>query len=232
MALENPTWGAPRVFYELRKLKIKLARSTVSKYLPESNNRPDPQTWKTFMRNHAKEIASCDFFTVPAWNFAALYCIVVMTHDRRKILHLNVTRNPTDKWTAKQLNLALKDEPQIKYLIHDNGGNFAQQVKEQLTTINIKQISTGLQAPWQNGHCERLIGIIKHECANHIIPLGVPHLRNILREYLIYYNDIRCHGSLDGDAPNIRAPDPPENGPNIIAVPVLGGLHHYYKRVA
>ncbi|MFC1600735.1 transposase [Candidatus Sumerlaeota bacterium] len=231
MASENPTWGAPQIFFRLRKLGIHIARSTVSKYLPQPDRRP-PHTWRAFLRNHAKQIAACDFFTVPTWNFAILYCFIVMSHDRRRILRLDVTRNPTAKWAAKQLRLALTDQPGIKYLIHDHDSIFGPEVSQQLTQLEITQVRTGVGAPWQNGHCERLIGSIKRECTDHLIPLGTPHLRNLLNEYKSYYNTIRLHTALDGDSPEPSAADPPENGAHILALPILGGLHHQYKRAA
>lgn len=235
MVKENIGWGAPKIYKHLRKLGIKISCSTISKYLAElfGEEQPPPsQTWKNFLRNHIKQIAACDFFTVPAWNFAQIYCLVIMSHDRRKILHVDVTRNPTDEWTAKRLNIALQDYPDIKYLIHDNGSNFAAGVKKQLEIFGIEQIKTAYQSPWQNGHCERLIGTIKRECTEHIIPLGNKHLRNILNEYKEYYNHHRCHDALDGDTPIPSADDPPENGAKIISIPHLGGLHHQYKRAA
>ncbi len=170
-------------------------------------------------------------FVVPTLTFKLLYCFVVLSHDRRRIIHINVTRHPTDEWTALQLVEAFPgDGSEPKYLHRDGDSIYGNIVTKKMTAFGIKEIISAKQSPWQNPFAERVIGSIRRECTDHIIALGERHLVGILRRYATYYNESRTHLSLEGNSP---LPRQAEEGPgDVIAIPHLGGLHHRYSRAA
>ena len=229
MSIENPLWGAPRIRDELALLGHEVAESTVAKYMVKT---PDPkrqQTWRTFLHNHLDVSAGCDFFTVPTLTFRLLYVFVVLSHDRRRILHFNVTQHPTAEWTAQQLTEAFPGDERIpRYLHRDRDAIYGDLVRKRIEAIGMKEVVSAKQSPWQNPFVERVIGSIRRECTDHLIPLDDAHLRTILGEYVVYYNTARCHQSLDGNAPEPRAVDDGEG--SVYAIPHLGGLHHEYRR--
>lgn len=169
--------------------------------------------------------------TVATAGSRVLYIFVVLSLARRKIVHVNVTANPTAKWTAQQLREAFPWEDAPRFLQRDNGGNFGEAFKRQVEAMGIEELVSAPRSPWQNGYVERVIGSIRRECLDHLIVFGENHLREILTEYVDYYNRSRTHLSLDGDCPEHREVEPPEVGPTY-GVPVLGGLHHRYRRRA
>lgn len=230
MAKENPLWGAPRIQSELRLLGYELAESTVARYLPR-NNRPPSPTWKTFLRNHLSETAAIDFFVVPTATFRVLYVFVVLSLDRRKVLHFNVTAHPSAQWTSQQLNEAFPFDEAPKHLQRDRDGIYGEVFQERVQSLGIEEIVSAPRSPWQNPYVERLIGSIRRECLNHVIVLNESHLTRILADYFQYYNEARTHLALDGNAPDPRHVEPPDRG-KVIAVPQVGGLHHRYTRVA
>jgi putative transposase len=172
-----------------------------------------------------------DFFTVPTVTFKTLYVFVILSLDRRKILHFNVTANPSATWTSLQLIQAFPFDSAPRYLIRDRDGAYGQQVVETIDFLGIEQIITAPRSPWQNGYCERVIGTIRRECLDHVIVLSEQHLRRVLKEYLVYYHESRTHLGLEKDAPVSRPVQTRDAGP-IIREPVLGGLHHTYLRDA
>lgn len=230
MSKENPTWGAPRIRSELRLLGYHVAESTIAKYMVR-HPRPPPQAWRTFLHNHATEIVACDFFTVPTATFRVLYCFVMLGHDRRKVLHFNVTGNPTASWAAQQVVEASPYKNAPKYLLSDNDSIYGHAFQHRVKSLGIEEVKTAYRSPWQNPYVERLIGSVRRECLNHVIVIGERHLKRILHKFSEYYNNSRTHMSLDGNAPLPRKAEPPEQG-CVISLPQVGGLHHRYTRTA
>jgi transposase InsO family protein len=188
---------------------------------------PDPsQRWGTFIRNHMDVTAACDFFVVPTATFKLLYVFVVLSHARRQILHINVTDHPSAAWTARQIVEAFPgDVPRLLLRDRIYGWEFEQMVK----SLKIREIRSAPRSPWQNACCERVIGALRRECTDHVIPPGRRHLLRVLREYVEYYNESRPHQSLDRNSP---VPRRVEAVGEVCARPMLGGLHHRYFRAA
>jgi len=230
ISLENPLWGAPRIHGELLKLGYDLCESTIAKYMVRWTG-PPSQTWRTFIRNHMSDLAAIDFFTVHTAGFKTLYVFLILSFDRRRVIHFNVTSNPTADWTSLQLIQAYPFDTSPRYLIRDRDSIYDQQVVDTLYMLGIKQVVISRRSPWQNGFCERIIGTIRRDCLDHVIVLNERHLRRVLKEYLTYYHRSRTHLGLGKDAPEPRATQAPDTGP-VVAEPVLGGLHHRYYREA
>jgi transposase InsO family protein len=227
MSLENPLWGATKIHGELLKLGIEVAQSTVSIYMVPRRDRP-LQTWKTFLCNHMEGIASIDLFVVPTIAFQQLFAFLVLGHERRRMLWFAVSRNPTAEWLARQITEAFPWDSTPKYLIRDNDRAFGVAFKARLRAMGIRDRPTSFHSPWQNGYVERLIGSIRRECTDHLVVFNAEHLRRILAGYATYYNEMRTHVSLGKDAPFTR---PIERHGDIVAYPILGGLHHQYSRI-
>lgn len=230
MALENPTWGAPRIHSELCLLGYDIVESTISKYLARLP-KPPSQTWRTFLKNHINQIASIDFFTVPTVSFQILYCFIVLKHERRKIVHFNISSNPTAQWTAQQIKEAFPYDQSPKYLLRDRDAIYGHVFQQYVNNMNIKEVVTAPKSPWQNPFAERLIGSIRRECLDHMIVLNQKHLHKILASYRDYYLNVRPHLSLEKNSPIPRKIEPKPKG-RVIAIPQIGGLHHLYKRAA
>jgi transposase InsO family protein len=227
MSIENPLWGAPRIHGELLKLGFEVAQSSVAKYMVKRGG-PPGQGWRTFLRNHAPDIAAMDLFVVPTIGFSLLYAFVIVRLDRRDLVWTNVTTNPTAEWIARQLTEAFPWSTAPRYLVRDRDRIYGSIVPRRLRAMGIRDKPIAPASPWQNGFAERLIGSIRRECVDHIVVLGEAHLRRILESYARYYNDIRTHRSLDKDAPAFR---PIQRIGNIASHAILGGLHHHYFRV-
>jgi hypothetical protein len=227
MSFENPLWGAPKIHGELLKLGIEVAQSTVSIYMVPRQDRP-LQTWKTFLRNHVEGIASIDLVVVPTIAFQQLFAFLVLGHGRRRLLWIAVTRNPTAEWLARQITEAFPWDRAPKYLIRDNDRAFGSAFKARVRAMGIRDRPTSFRSPWQNGYVERLIGSVRRECTDHLIVFNAGHLRRILAKCATYYNEMRTHVSLRKDAPYTR---PIERFGDIVAHPILGGLHHRYARI-
>jgi len=227
MSIDNPHWGAPRIHGELLKLGFEVAQSSVAQYMIKRHG-PPSQGWRTFLRNHAPDIAAMDLFVVPTIGFELLYAFVIIRLDRRDLVWVNVTTNPTAEWVARQITEAFPWDGSPRYLIRDRDRIYGSFVTRRLCAMGIRDKPTAPASPWQNGFAERLIGSIRRECVDHFIVLGEAHLRRILQTYAGYYNDIRTHWSLDKDAPVSR---PVQRTGIIKSHPVLGGLHHHYVRV-
>jgi transposase InsO family protein len=227
MSVENPLWGAPRIHGELLKLGFEVAQSSVAKYMARQH-RPPSQGWRTFLRNHAPDIAAKDLFVASTIGFDLLYAFIIVRLDRRDLVWINVTSHPTAEWIARQLTEAFPWNEAPRYLIRDRDRIYGAVVKRRLRAMGIRDKPTAPASPWQNGFAERLIGSIRRECVDHFIILGEAHLRRILQTYAGYYNNIRTHRSLDKDAPVSR---PVQRTGIISSRPILGGLHHHYVRV-
>ena len=227
MSIENPLWGAPRIHGELLKLGFEVAQSSVAKYMVKRGG-PPGQGWRTFLRNHAPDIAAMDLFVVPTIGFSLLYAFVIVRLDRRDLVWISVTTNPTAEWIARQLTEAFPWSTAPRYLVRDRDRIYGSIVPRRLRAMGIRDKPIAPASPWQNSFAERLIGSIRRECVDHIVVLGEAHLRRILESYARYYNDIRTHRSLDKDAPAFR---PIQRVGNIASHAILGGLHHHYVRV-
>jgi transposase InsO family protein len=189
------------------------------------------QTWRTFLDNHFKELVSIDFFTVPTATFRVLFVLVILAHDRRRMLHFNVTEHPTAEWTAQQIVEAFPDETALRFLIRDRDQIYGEGFRQRFSATGIEEVITAAHSPWQNAYVERLIGSIRRECLDHMIVMGEKHLRTILRSYFDYYHRWRTYLSLAKDAPDERPVQPPAMGA-VIEIPQVGGLHHRYERRA
>jgi transposase InsO family protein len=192
------------------------------------HRRPPSQGWRTFLLNHADGIASIDLFMVPTISFRVLYGLLVLRHDRRRILWLGVTAHPTAEWIAQQVTEACGWESAPHYLIRDRDRVYGEAFTRRIRAMGIRDRPTAARSPWQNGHAERLIGSIRRECLDHVIVFGKQHLRRLLRSYQQYYNGTRTHLSLGKDSPVPRAVHATGS---ILPLPILGGLHHHYVRI-
>jgi transposase InsO family protein len=227
MSLANRLWGAPRIHGELLKLGIEVAQSTVAEYMARSG-RGRSQTWKAFLHNHAAGIGAMDFLIVPTIGFRLFFVLVILRHERRRLISLSVTAHPTAEWIAQQITDAFPWDEAPDYLIRDRDASFGQAVTKRLAAMGIRDHPTAPRSPWQNGHAERLIGSIHRECLEHIVVFGEAHLRRILAAYTGYYNELRTHLSLGKDSPGHR---PVQRLGQLAAQPILGGLHHQYCRI-
>jgi transposase InsO family protein len=228
MATENG-WRARRIQGELAMLGIQISLATISRYLPKP--RPDPraqQSWRTFLRNHRDLICAMDFFVVPTARFRLLYAWFLLNHGRRRVLHLNVTANPSARWVVQQLREALPDSPCHRYLILDNDAVFSDEVTRSIASLGLEPKRTAFRSPWQNGTAERFVGTVRRELLDHVVVLNEHQLRRLLREYAEYYNAERVHSSI-GNAPEGRTAEPRPDGPaTATALRRVGGLHHRY----
>jgi putative transposase len=228
MSRENPTWGAPRIHSELMKLGIQISEASVAKSMIRSR-RPPSQTWRTFLDNHVSQLASVDFFTVHTVWFEVLFVFIVLVHDRRRIVHFNVTAHPTAEWTAQQMLEAFPFDTAPRYLLRDRDRTYGQEFRKQVSVMNIKEVLSAPRSPWQRAYVERVIGSIRRECLDHLIVLNQESLRRTFRSYLSYYHRSRLHLSLERDTPESR---PVQSIGRVVAFPEVGGLHHRYERVA
>lgn len=244
IAKENPQWSCGEIARVAAvQLGIRVDRKTVRKYLPPSDprrrrGRRGDQTWRTFMKNHAKEIAACDFVSVMTARFRIIYVFVVMEIGSRRILHVNATEHPAAEWTSQQLREALPGGSTIKYLVHDGGGQFNDAFRSTARSLGVEPLRTPPHAPQANAFCERLIGTMRRSCLDWIIPLSEAHIRRVAREWAAHYNRGRPHMALGPGVPqpgeHYPAPPLPHRhalpaGARVIATPVLNGLHHEYR---
>lgn len=199
----NPTSGSPRIVGELQKIGIDVAKSTVEKYRPKGHN-PSSSTWKAFLSNHVEHIVSCDFFTVPTANFKVLFVFIILAHERRRMVHFNITEHPTAKWTAQQIVDAFPWETAPRYLLRDRDSIYSAAFQDRVSRMGIEEVKTAPRSPWQSPYVERVIGSIRRECLNDVIVLNEPHLRHMLQSYVAYYHTWRVHRSLEMDTPDFR----------------------------
>jgi transposase InsO family protein len=226
MSMENPLWGAPRIHGELLKLGFEVAQSSVAKYMVKRRG-PPSQGWRTFLHNHAPDIAAMDLFVVPTIGFDLLYAYIIVRLDRRELVWISVTTHPTAEWVARQITEAFPWNEAPRYMIRDRDRIYGNVVTRRLRPMGIRDTPIAPASPWQNGVAERLIGSIRRECVDHIIVLGEMHLRRVLKSYADYYNCVRTHRSLNKDAPVSR---PVQRIGSIKSHAILGGFHHHYAR--
>ena len=230
MCREIPTRGAQRIQSELALLGYDVAESTVGQYMVRQP-KPPSQSWRTFLANYVGQIAAIDFFTVPTVTFRVLYVFVILRHERRRVVHFNVTTGPTARWAAQQIVEAFPFEEAPRFLLRDQDGIYGYDFQRQVAAMGIEEVLIAPRAPWQNPYAERVIGSIRRECLDHVIVLNGDHLRRVLAEYFEYYHEARAHLSLERNSPDPRSVQPPEKG-NVVAKAYLGGLHHCYSRAA
>jgi transposase InsO family protein len=235
MVAENPTWGAPRIHGELKMLGFEISERTVVRRMRRVPRNPEPaKRWAAFLSNHREAIAAMDFFTVPTLTFGVLYCFFVIAHDRRRILHCNVTRHPTSAWVIQQLREAFPYDSAPGYLIFDHGSQFNDEVIDTIKDFGIKPMLTSYRSPWQNGVAERWVGNCRRDMLDHVIVLNERHLKRLINEYVRYYHEDRTHLALAKGTPAAsRATVSNSDARNrVIAMPRLGGLHHRYDLAA
>jgi putative transposase len=228
MSQSNPLWGAPRIHGELLKVGVVVSQAAVAKYMVRRGG-PPSQTWRTFLANHLEQIAAADFFVVPTATCRMLFVLVILAHERRRIVHVAVTAHPTAAWTAQQLREAFPWDDVPHYLLHDPDTAFDAWATT-ATAMGIHELVTAVRSPWQNAYAERLIGSIRRECLDQII-INERGLRRVLHAYVEYYLQSRTHLSLEKDAPVSRRVASRDDG-DIVEIPHLGGLHHRYDRRA
>jgi transposase InsO family protein len=227
MSQENPLWGASRIHGELLMLGFEVAQSTVSKYMARGR-KPSSQSWKTFLRNHANAIVAIDLCIVPTVTFERLFAFLVVGHERRRLLWIEVTKHPTAEWLARQITEAFPWDTAPDYLIRDNDRAYGGVFEARVGAMGIRDRPIVPRSPWQNGIAERLIGTLRRECLDQMLIFGEGHLRRILLRYADYYNRTRTHLALQKDAPQQRSM---QRVGTVTAIPVLGGLHHAYVRI-
>jgi putative transposase len=230
IAAANPLWGAPRIHGELGKLGVEVSERTVSR-LVRRPRRPPSQTWRTFLINHVAALGSIDFFTVPTLTGRVLFVFVVLSNQRRRIVHFNVTEHPTAAWTAQQMIDAFPLDTAPRWLLRDRDAIYGETFQQRVAGMGIGEVLSSPSSPWQNPYAERLIGSIRRDCLDHVIVLSAQHLRRILTGYVAYYHGSRTHLSLAKDAPTPRRVQDVSEG-EVIAFPEVGGLHHRYERRA
>ena len=226
----NPTWGSPRILGELRKLGIEVAKSTVEKYRVRPRKPPSP-TWKAFLTNHVHNLVALDFFTVPTVTFRVLFVLVILAHERRRVVHVNVTAHPTAQWTAPQVVEAFPWDETPRDLLRDRDRIYGTTFRQRVKHMGINEVVITLKSPWQNPYVERLIGSIRRECLDHVMVFHEQHVQRILASYLAYYHQRCIHLSLAIDGPEPRPVLAAGQG-RVVAMPEVGGLHHHYERVA
>jgi transposase InsO family protein len=231
MMAENPGWGAPRIHGELLMLGLDVSERTISRWMKRATTNPDPaKRWLTFLRNHREAIAAMDLFTVPTVTFSVLYCFFVINHDRRRILHCNVTRHPTSSWIVQQLREAFPFDSAPRFRIFDRDAKYGLEVPAVVRSLNMCPVQTSFESPWQNGIAERWVGSCRRDLLDHVIAINERHLKRVLREYVSYYHEDRTHLGLGKETPGLRTHSQPAG--RISSQPRLGGLHHRYDRAA
>ena len=228
MKLDNPLWGVRRIHAELLKLGFSISTRSVHKCMPKRYNPPSP-TWRNFLRENMHETAATDMFVVFTLTYHILYAMVVVSHERRKILYFAVTSRPSPDWLSQEIVRAFQSNARPTYLLRDRDSLYGKVFRDSVRSLGIQEIVAARQSPWQNIYVERVIGSIRSECLNHMIVVNERHLRRILASYVEYYNKSRTHNALDLDCPEPRPVERQSDG-EIVAIPQVGGLHHRYTR--
>ena len=230
MSLANPLWGAPRIYGELLKLGIEISQATVGRYLPWRPKVPSP-TWHSLVRNHMSDTMAIDMFVVATTTFRLLYILIVLGHDRRRMIHFGVTQKPTQAWLARQMTEAFPWDTAPRYLLWDRDASYRPGFRDRARVTGIKEVVTAPRSPWQNAYVERIIGSIRRECLDHLVIFDEHHLHRVLSSYCRYHYQARTHLSLAKDCPQTRPIHLPAAG-RIISFLEVGGLHHRYERRA
>ncbi len=235
MAKDNRLWGAERIRGELLKLGLRVCKRTIQKYMRTvRTHQPRGQRWATFLRNHAGQIWACDFLQVTDLFFRPLFAFFVIELKSRRVIHVGVTRSPTDAWTAQQLREATPYGHAPKYLICDHDSKFGSCFRRVATTSGIKMLKTPYHAPRANAICERFMRSVRQECLDHLLILEEKQLQRVLNAYVAYFNQARPHQGIQQQIPepSRSALSSHHTGKKVIALPVMGGLHHDYQWAA
>jgi putative transposase len=243
MTRDNPTWGQERLANELLlKLGLRVSPRTVRKYMPKRTDRGPGyrvqcQCCSTFVRNHAQAIVACDFCVAMTATFRILYVFVVIEHASRRLPYVNVTAHPTAEWTLQQLREAIPTDHACRFLIHDRDSIFSRDLDQRIRNLGLRVLKTPPRCPQANSICERVLGTLRREALDFVIPLTENHLRRILRDWVAHDNQGRPHMSLGPGIPQPPVSLPvPLHGPRhrlpahlrVVTRPILGGLHHEY----
>ena len=235
MARDNPLWGAERIRGELLKLGLRVSKRTIQKYTrQEPQSRPPGRAGATFLRAHAGAIWAGDFLQVTDLLFRPLFAFFLVELGSRRVVHVGVTRPPTDARVAQQLREATPSGACPRYLVRDNDAKYGPRFAQLAAASGIAVVRTPVRAPRANAVCERFLRSVRGECLDHVLPLGEAHLRRILGAYVAYFNHARPHQGLGQHVP-VPGASPGEarhDANDIVAIPVLGGLHHTYQRAA
>jgi transposase InsO family protein len=235
MATKNRLWGAERIRGELLKLGMHVCKRTIQKYIRQVRTpRPRGQKWATFVHNHAAQIWACDFLQVTDLFFQPLFAFFIIELKSRKVIHVGVTRSPTDPWVAQQLREATPYGQAPKYLIRDHDSKFGSSFARVATTSAIEILKTPVHAKRPNAICERFLRSVRQECLDHLLILHEKQLQRVLNEYVAYFNFARPHQGIRQQLPesNTSSLSSHQAGNKVIAVPIVGGLHHDCQRVA
>ena len=231
MVAENPTWGAPRIHGELLMLGFDFSERTISRWMKRAPQDPErAKRWLAFLRNHREAIAAMDFFTIPMVTFRVLYCFFVLSHDRRRILHFNVTKHPTSLWIVQQLREAFPFESTPRFLIFDRDGKYGVEIPVAVRALKMNPVRTSFESPWQNGLAERWVESCRRDLLDHVIAVTERHLKRLLSDYVRYYHEDRTHLGLNKETPGERVRSICRG--RVLSLPRLGGLHHRYERAA
>jgi transposase InsO family protein len=229
MARENRQWGTERLRGELLKLGLAVSARSIRRQRQRGAARRPCQSWRTFLANHAHAIWAADLFVVQTLTFQTLYVFFLISHDRRRLLHFDVTAHPTAAWVWRQIIEATRWGQHPKFMIHDRDRVYGADFATRAAGVGIESIRTPVQSPRANAIAERVVRSLRQECLDHILPLSEGHVRSVLAEFVSYYNQDRPHRSLGLEAP---VPSPRQVDGEVISRPVLGGLHHVYERAA
>ena len=231
-------WGEERIAHELwLKLGIRVSPRTVRAYWPGKGPWSDrcSQTWNTFVRNRARALLGRDFMVAVTARFQSFSIFVVMETGSRRILHCSVTPHPSAQWTIPQLREAISSDHEYRFLIHDRHATFSSELDVAIAALGLEAVKTPIRVPQANAFCERLLGTMRRECLDFMIPLNERHLRRIIREWVLHYNRGRLHSCLGPGIPDPRSATPPkarrhrfEEAERVKSTPVLAGLHHEY----
>jgi putative transposase len=252
MAAENRLWGAERIRGELLKLDIRVCKRTIQKYMrqvlrPAPTEGSSNQNWRTFVHNHAHQIWAADF--LPAYDqfFRPLFIFFIIELGSRRVVHFGVTRSPTDEWTAQmERSVVLREGTPFggapRFLIRDNDSKYGEKFSRLAQASGIEVLPTPYKAPRANASCERFVGSVRRECLDHVLIIGEKHLHRVVKEYVEFYNSARPHQGIGQTIPQASRTTMQEAPPGacgtgraggkVISYPVLGGLHHHYRRVA
>lgn len=231
MVAENPRRGAPRIHGELLMLGFDVSERTISRWMKQAPRDSEPaKRWLTFLRNHREAIAAMDFFAVPMITFGVIYVFFIIRHDRRRILHFNVTKHPTSLWVVQQLREAFPFESASRFLIFDREGKYGVEVPAAVRSLSMRPVRTSFESPWQNGVAERWVESCRRDLLDHVIAVNERHLKRLLWDYIRYYHEDRTHLGLGKGTPENRIPS--QGIGRVVASARLGGLHHRYDRAA
>jgi putative transposase len=235
MVRENRLWGAERIRGELLKLGVRVSKGTILTHMRRVRPpRRSGQSWATFLRNHAADIWACDVIQITDLCCRSLVAFVMVEHASRRVVHVGVTRHPTDAWVAQQLREATPFGTAPRFLIHDNDATYGAQFERVATTTDIDVLTTPYRAPRANALCERFIGSVRRECLDHLLILHERHLAHVLRSYVAYFNRERPHQGIGQAVPDAVAGSHlirQETG-RVERIAILGGLHHAYRHAA